>query len=122
MTNSDKNGHYPLTDIFGDKIDQFEKLWKNHFSFAPELNGMTWEQRENLKSFAKRIFKEVTVDADVQNVADTAYDDGYNDGKTHAVNTIKDEFRNITNGLIDNVNDQIGDCIVDLDKILDDLA
>lgn len=91
-TNIGPNGEYPIWGIWERHIPSFETVWKEHLSLAPEV-PLDWKEAERFKSFAKRIYGHIDINGFIQKVADTAYEDGHEDGYTRAEKDVKEKVK-----------------------------
>lgn len=109
MTNIGDNGEYPLPDdiassiedLVTDKCHAFDTLWKNQLSFLDPIGKMEYAQREEMKRFAWKVYKEAlegfeeAVDKVVEKLQSVA-DEAYADGELDANECIREQLEDIT--------------------------
>jgi len=109
-------GNYPIEydalndfdNLITDKCQDFNKQWKENYSFHPSVCAMTWEQREEMKKFAWFIFERSVngfmdmrnkVDTFIQDTANEAYFAGLADAKQKFVGEARKKISEVVDKL-----------------------
>ena len=115
MTNLNQ-GNYPIEynelcdidNLITNKCQEFDVMWKNHYSFHPAVCSMTWEQREEMKKFAWFIFVSAVngfmdvrdvIDNHIQDTANAAYRDGLKDSKERFIGDARRKIQEVVDKL-----------------------
>jgi hypothetical protein len=113
-TDIDENGHYPIEleddaldivdTLITEKINSFNELWKEKFSFLGPVCKMTYEERAEMKKVAWEIYKEAIegfnelnddISNKIQEVVDKAYTDGMDDKAQEIKNILESALESI---------------------------
>ena len=124
-TNIDQDGHYPLEgdalDIIGDyittKTKQFDYIFRDQLSLIPPLDKMDYDQREQLKKFAWKVYEAalVNMDKEISDSVQRTVDMAYEDGKKDAPALVKERIDKVQDAF-DELRDQVDDTLDDLQK------